>query len=146
MGADLYIGVKLSNIDTYNEGGWEKGLLIQSKKEKDAARSSASDEGILMQCKNMLKRTSKGAYVWVYTSDGVKCVSADAVVSFPNEGAGDLISKNPAHLFRDVLACEAGDRNLVNPEIFVSAQALGQFAEGLRVPSALAISLWDLEK
>lgn len=139
VGADLYIGVKLSNISSYEKGGWEKGLLVQSKKEKDGARLSASNADILQQCRRMLKRTSKGAYVWVYTSDGVKSVSADAVVSFPNESAGDLISKNPAHLFRDILACEAGDRNLVASRIFGDAGALGDFAEQLRIHHALII-------
>jgi hypothetical protein len=144
-GADLYIGIRvempIASIST------SKGLLIQAKKAMKAYKmqqsKSLSDQqqDLLDQCKRMLRRTDKGAFVWVYDSGGTRVVPASEVINIQSVPPDFLEGRNIAEQFRDVLDCFAGDTDLIAPGIFDNDVALGNFLEEIAVQRGVAISL-----
>lgn len=144
-GADLYIGIRVEMPQMPLT--ISKGLLIQAKKArqvpltKQPVRVGNEQRELLTQCGKMLKRTDKGAFVWVYGPGGTHVVPASDVMDLQHVPPEFLEGRNVAEQFRDVLDCFSGDVNLVGPDIFESDAALGAFLEEIAVQRGVAINL-----
>lgn len=137
-GVDLFLAIRVrSEDDVMNVS---KGILIQAKSEGDGGRAAERDR-LLGQCRKMSDRSTKGAYVWVYGSAGVRSVPATEVLRFPNSRVEALSSRNVAEQFRDILDCIAGDEKLANDQIFESAEALGAWIQDYGAKAGVAIDV-----
>lgn len=137
-GVDLFLAIRVrSEDDVINVS---KGILIQGKSEGDGGRA-IERERLLGQCRKMADRSTKGAYVWVYGSAGVRSVPATEVLRFPRSRVEALSSRNVAEQFRDILDCVAGDEKLANDKIFESAEALGAWIRDYGAKAGAAIDV-----
>ena len=144
-GADLYIGIRVEALIASFETS--KGMLIQAKKARQLSRArprkgvSDDQQDLLDQCEKMLRRTDKGAFVWVYSAGGTRVVPASEVLKLQVIPPEFLEGRNVAEQFRDVLDCFSGDTGLVAPDIFENDFALGNFLEEIAVQRGVAITL-----
>ena len=135
-GADLFVAIRVhSEDDVVNVA---KGLTIQSKMSGERGKD---DKQLMGQCQQMVKRSSKGSYVWLYSATGVRSIPASEVLTQPSASVESLASRNVAEQFRDVLDCVAGDEMLANQAIFESPNALRTFMEDLGAEKAVAIDV-----
>lgn len=138
-GADLYIGIRVeAPIASFETS---KGMLIQAKKARQRKGVSDDQQDLLDQCEKKLRRTDKGAFVWVYSAGGTRVVPASEVLKLQVIPPEFLEGRNVAEQFRDVLDCFSGDTGLVAPDIFENDLALGNFLEEIAVQRGVAITL-----
>lgn len=137
-GTDLFIGLKVDhgkpNVIT------SKGLLIQSKFHSKNGKISR-DKKLVDQCGDMLSRSKKGAFVWLYSSLGTTSIPASEIVENPMLPAALLASRNIAEHFRDVLDCVSGDEALVHPSIFNDPNALNVWLREISAKRGVVINL-----
>lgn len=144
-GADLYIGIRVETPGA--PFATSKGLLIQAKKvrplplEANPIHIGKDQQNLLDQCEKMLRRTDKGAFIWVYGATGTHVVPVSEVLKVQTVAPEYLEGRNIAEQFRDVLDCFSGDLSLVGPGIFESDEALGAFLEEIAVRRGVAIKL-----
>jgi hypothetical protein len=144
-GADLYIGIRVETPGA--PFATSKGLLIQAKKvrsvplEPNPIHIGKDQQNLLDQCEKMLRRTDKGAFIWVYGAAGTHVVPASEVLKVQTVAPEYLEGRNVAEQFRDVLDCFSGDVSLVGPGIFESDEALGAFLEEIAVRRGVSIKL-----
>jgi hypothetical protein len=136
-GVDLYIAIRVRRPDILMETA--KGLLVQGK--MDAPPNAKEQQRLVDQCKKMVRRSSKGAYVWIYSANGAAAIPASEVVASPNVAGQTLASRNMGQHFGDVLDCVAGDEGLVNPSVFESAEGLNRMMRELAARSGIAINV-----
>ena len=105
IGADLYIGVSVSNGITSQS----KGLLVQAKWDGPSFSSSSKLDA---QRRKMLAR-SEASYVWVYGREGVQSISANRLP--PSGHKRQMALSDLGTLFSNVLACTNGDPNIGLP-------------------------------
>ncbi|MCO8146924.1 hypothetical protein NHN26_17190 [Rhodovulum tesquicola] len=131
-GADLYVAISVEG-----EGGFDKGLFVQAKYDRNGNVEELRDA-----CSRMTKIASgQGSYVWVYTPTGVKVVSAEQVLRsngrLPLQGHTRTMSGHA----RRILDCNAGTRSWgVQPLPRAERRSIiaGQL-RNLRTPQALDI-------
>lgn len=153
IGADLYIGIRVEpgrGLPVIS-----KGMLIQAKKRVGTRRVASSASAarksygkqqmdLVGQCKKMLARTDKGAFVWVYGSGGTQVLPASEVVAHPAIPPDYLAGRNISEQFRDVLDCFLGDEDLVGNGIFDDNLALGDFLTEIAARRGVTIRLASL--
>lgn len=137
-GADLYVAVRVEGTST----DFSKGMFIQAKW-ADGART---DQRLYEQCEKIVRKSDKGAFVWIYGGWGTHAVPASEVLDNRGVEPSLLEGRNLAQHFRDVFDCVAGDRRLVMPGIFDDDEALNTalLEYGRDIGIALSVSAPDL--
>lgn len=136
-GVDLYIGIRVRRTDIVMETA--KGLLVQGK--LSGAHSTKEQDRLVEQCRKMASTSSKGAYVWIYGSQGATVIPASELVSNPNLHPSDFSARNIGQHFRDVLDCVAGDEQLVTSGVFEHVDELNAMMRELGARAAVAVDL-----
>lgn len=102
VGADIYLSISLDGDD-----GFDKGIFIQAKYDRNLKRKELNDA-----C-NKMKKTigNKGSYVWIFKSDGVKVLSANQVKNMEGNSIKGLIPRSVEGFAGRIIDCYAGNRN-----------------------------------
>lgn len=105
-GADLLLTVSLDGPD-----GFDKGLLIQAKYDRNVNRRELQDA-----CDRMERQVGKeGTYVWIYEPDGVKVLSSHQVRQMSGDNLAGVYRRSVAGLTGRILDCYAGSRAMGVP-------------------------------
>lgn len=102
FGADIFLSVSLDG-----PGGFDKGIFIQAKYDRNLNRAELQDA-----CDRMKKIVGKeGAYVWIYEPDGIKVLSAHQVSKMKRNNLQGLVPRSMKGFTGRILDCFAGSRN-----------------------------------
>jgi len=102
LGADIFLSVSLDGPD-----GFDKGIFIQAKYDRNIDQSELADAVAKMQ-KTAGRR---GSYVWIYTPNGVKVFSAKQIEDMNDKFFGGQKSRSIEGFSGRVLDCFAGSRD-----------------------------------
>lgn len=134
-GTDLYIGISVRTKGCV----FAKGLLIQSKWQ--LTLGIEGQKNLEKQCREMIKRSDKGSFVWSYGPNAVEVTPASEVIISKGKTIDQLSSKGATEFFTDVLDCFSGDQKLVPAGGLNDRRQLGIFLEELRVPNGVAVNV-----
>jgi hypothetical protein len=111
FGADILIHVR---FDT-EELKYNKGVLVQAKRlEHGTLMPPTLHHKLVGQCKEMLKHTP-AAFVFVYSSSGMRCGSATAIAGSQNRDLNDQSAWTSYRFFLELFRCPIGDPKIVTP-------------------------------
>lgn len=118
FGAD-FCGVLDIALPDYNV---KKGFLAQAKLiEPGASMKKEEFERMQGQCHDMLS-TSSESYVFLYSKEEIRVVSAVSVISSSRRNPHDLYSRNVARFYEEHFECFIGDHQINTPKIEVLAE------------------------
>jgi hypothetical protein len=102
-GADIFLSVSLDGQD-----GFDKGLFIQAKYDRDANR-----EELIKNCDRMTSQVgAEGAYVWIYTPSGISVLSPAQLRKSQEKSAAKITRARSIGGFTGrILDCFAGSQN-----------------------------------
>jgi hypothetical protein len=102
-GADLYISVVLQSDE--DEEPVSKGMLVQAKWDDTLSPESADTR---RQLRNMLDRSRRASFVWVYSPTGAVSIPANDVL----QGETQENATTPGQLIANGLKCTKGDARI----------------------------------
>jgi hypothetical protein len=111
FGADLLIHVRFNTPELQ----YDKGLLVQSKRlEWGDYLSPSEHQRLARQCRDMLLHTA-AAFVFVYSSYGMRAGSATAVAGSQNRYLNEQSPWTSYRFFLELFRCPIGDPYIVTP-------------------------------
>lgn len=134
-GADLYFGIRVrSPHEHISKGFWTQAVWAHKL-------NSARAETLRAQASDMLSRTDKGSFVWIYDPDGVACLPASEVVVNERVAPRDLQSINMRNFFGQVIDCFSGDVDFAPDKIFDDRRYLPEFLASFRSMTAVLVDV-----
>jgi hypothetical protein len=101
FGADLFLSISLEGAD-----GFDKGIFIQAKYDRNINRSELKDA-----CRRMEAIADRqGVYVWVYEPDGVKVLSSHQVGQMKQNSLTGIQPRTMTGFTGRILDCYAGSQ------------------------------------
>lgn len=132
LGADIFLSVSLDG-----PGGFDKGIFIQAKYDRNINRSELKDA-----CDRMKKIVGKeGTYVWIYEPDGIRVLSAHQVNQMKRNSLQGLAPRSMKGFTGRILDCFAGSRSWGVPSGSDRRKLAGDKLREARAANLLDINL-----
>lgn len=132
FGADLFLSISLDGAQ-----GFDKGIFIQAKYDRNIDRSELKDA-----CRRMQALAGReGVYVWVYEPDGVKVLSSHQVSQMRKNNLTGVTPRTMAGFTGRILDCYAGSRAWGIPSAGDRRKLIGDRLREARASNLLDIKL-----
>lgn len=102
LGADIFLSISLEGAD-----GFDKGIFIQAKYDRNIDKDEL--QAAVQKMKNVAGKS--GAYVWIYTPNGTKVLSAYQVERMTQNSLDSMQPRSVEGFSGRVLDCYAGSRD-----------------------------------
>lgn len=131
-GADLFLTISLEGPD-----GFDKGLFIQTKYDRNISREELVDA-----CQRMQRYGGvEGSYVWIYEQNGVKVLSPNEIRKMRGDSIAGLHSRSVAGFTGRILDCFAGSQSWGVPMGPNRREEIGRRFREVRAQNALDVAL-----
>ncbi|WP_343503681.1 hypothetical protein [Alloyangia pacifica] len=113
IGADMVIHVKVDTpVQTYS-----KAVLVQAKRQaRGVNMSAAAHKELVGQCNKMLQVTP-AAFVFDYTTGGVRCASATKIAGSRNRDLYAACNLTAYRFFLELFRCPLGDPRITSAKV-----------------------------